>query len=286
MEAQGSALPCEASHRGRRRLPDNRLQRFAHPMNIRPLLTFGVLAMCMVAAHADPIPVAQYRFNDSLASSAGSAPALTVTDPLGLSGFGTDTVFGVAQTVWNFQGTNFPVTAQAGLTLNTAGLITDSSIYSVEMQFKFTERSGAWRRILDVENRQSDNGFYVDPSNNLDIYPVAGGAAFSNDVYHDVFLVNNGGTVAFYLDGSTQATVVTPVMNLNASQTMNFFLDNVVAGGQGEYSSGSIALIRVYNEALTTLPPPPPPVPEVPSVALLAAGLATLGIRARLQRAA
>jgi hypothetical protein len=157
------------------------------------------------------------------------------------------------------------------------------------MQFKFTERSGAWRRILDVEDRQSDNGFYVDPSNNLAIYPGAGGAAFSNDVYHDVFLVNNAGSVTFYLDRSTQAIVVTPLMNLTASQTTNFFLDNVIAGGQGDYSSGSIALIRVCDEAHSTLPPPLPPlppVPEVPSIALLAAGLAALGIRSRLQRAA
>ena len=226
------------------------------------------------AQAANPMPVAQYGFNGTLASSVAGAPALTVTDPLGLSGYAQDNVMGTMQTVWNFQGARTPVTSQAGLTLSTAGLITDNNVYSVEMVFKFTESVGAWRRILDVQSRQSDNGFYVDPSNNLDIYPVAGGAAFSNDVYHDVFLVNNAGEVTFYLDGSAQAKVNTSVMNLDPSQTMNFFLDNVVAGGQGEYSSGSLALIRVYNEALNAVPPP---VPEPATLMMLLAGLGALG---------
>ena len=104
-------------------------------------------------------------------------------------------------------------------------------------------------------------------------HPVAGGAPFSNDVYHDVFLVNNAGVVTFYLDGSAQATVTTNVMNLDSSRTMNFFLDNVVAGGQAEYSSGNIALIRLYNEALTAVPPP---VPEPATLTMLLAGLGVL----------
>lgn len=249
--------------------------------------TFAALALSFAlgaggAQAAVPAPVAQYSFNGTLTSSVAGAPALTVTDPLGLSGFTTDDVLGSMQTVWNFSGERTPVLNQAGLSLDTTGLITANNVYSIEMVFKFTERAGAWRRILDVESRQSDNGFYVDPSNRLNIYPVAGGAAFSNDVYHDVFLVNNAGTVTFYLDGSEQATVATNVMNLDASRTMNFFLDNVVAGGQSEYSSGSIALIRVYNEALTAVPPPP--VPEPTTMALLLAGLCALGVTGRAQR--
>ena len=245
------------------------------------VLVLGITALGV--ANAVPLPVATYSFNNTLASGVAGAPSLVATDPLGLSGFGTDTVFGNTQTVYNFNGLESPVTDQAGLTLNTTGLLTNNSIYSVEMIFKFTQRQNAWRRILDVENRQSDNGFYVDPANNLNVFPIGGGSAFTNDVYHDVFLVNNNGSVTFYLDGSAQATVATSEMNIDSlNPLMNFFLDNVVAGGQFEYSNGSIAYIGLYNAALTELPPPPiSPVPVPASLALLGLGLAGLGFNRR-----
>jgi MYXO-CTERM domain-containing protein len=230
---------------------------------------------------ADPVPVAQYEFAGTLASSVAGAPALTVTDPLGLSGFGTDTVLGTSKQVWNFNGAASPVLDQAGLTLDTTGLLTSNSVYSLELVFQFTQRPNAWRRIVDVSSRQTDDGFYVDPSNNLNIYPVGGGAAFTNNVYHDVFLVNNNGQVTFYLDGSAQATLTTTVMNIDASNNINFFLDNVIAGGQAEYSSGSLSLVRLYNEALPT---PPPPVPEASTSAMWAAGMAVLGMLALRRR--
>ncbi len=234
-------------------------------------------ATATMNATATPAPVAQYDFNSNFASSVAGAPALVETNPLGTSGFGTDTVFGTSRTVYNFNGNTTP-SEQGGLSLDTSGLLPSNSTYSVELVFKFTEHENAWRRIVDVQNRQSDNGFYVDPSNNLDIYPVAGGAPFSNNVYHDVFLSNDNGVVSFYLDGSAQATVVTPVMNIDASNTVNFFLDNVVAGGQGEYSSGSIALIRFYDVAIADNIPT---VPEPGTYALLFAGLGVVGWAAR-----
>ena len=240
------------------------------------LSAFVVLLCCGAAQAADPVPVASYHFNNTLTSSTAGAPALTVTDPLGTSGFGTDTVNGVSQLVYNFQGANSPVTDQAGLTLNTSGLLSSNSVYSLELVFKFTDRDNAWRRIVDVSSRQTDDGFYVDPGNNLDIYPVGGGSPFTNNAYHDVFLVNNNGTVSFWLDGLAQATLSTHVMDIDANNNINFFLDNVVAGGQGEYSSGSIASVRLYDAALSG-PPPVSDVPEPSSALFLLLGLACFG---------
>lgn len=246
-----------------------------------PVVLFAICATAL-SAQAAPAPVAQYDFNNTLASSVAGAPALTVTDPLGLSGFITDTVFGASKTVWSFQGQPTPLTDQAGLTLDTTGLLTSNDVYSIELVFQFTQGEGAWRRIVDVSSRQSDNGFYVDPSNNLDIYPVAGGAPFTNDTYHDVFLVNNAGEVTFYLDGSAQATVTTSVMNIDSSNNINLFLDNVVGGGLGEFSNGSISQLRLYNAALTA---PPPPVPEPPITVLMAVGAAAIALRLRRRTA-
>ena len=246
-------------------------------------LLSGLFASTAMAA---PPPVAVYDLNNSFASSVAGAPSLTVTDPHGTSGFNSDVVFGSTETVYSFVGTSDNA-GQAGLSLSTASLLTSNSVYTVEVLFKFTERANAWRRIVDVQNRQSDNGFYVDPSNNLDVFPVAGGAPFTNGVYHDVFLSDNNGVVKFYLDGSAQATINTPLMNIDANNLMNFFLDNVVAGGQNEYSSGSVAKISLYNAALGDEDIPPPvqsPVPEPETYALMLAGLGALATVGRRRR--
>ena len=62
-----------------------------------------------------------------------------------------------------------------------------------------------------------------------------------------------------FREPSDCATVVTHVMDLPADGMVNFFLDNVVGGGQEEWSLADISLIRLYNAALTDVPPPPPP---------------------------
>lgn len=243
------------------------------------------LALCSgVASVMAQSPVAEYDFNNTLASSVSGAPSLGVVDPTGTSGFVTDMVNGVSQTVWNFNGNNANAD-QGGLTLNTTGLLTSNSVYSLEMVFKFTQRDSAWRRIVDTDSRTLDAGFYVDPSNNLNVYPNGGGSSFASNVYQDVFLVNNNGQVTFYLNGSTQATVPSTSVNIDLSNNLYFFLDNLQGGGQGEWSAGDIAQIRLYNAALSSVPPPTPPVvpsvPEPGTYAMMLAGLGIVGLLAR-----
>jgi hypothetical protein len=194
--------------------------------------------------------------------------------------------------VYDFNGNGSPVTQQAGLTFNDSGLTIPTNNYSVEMVFEFTDttRNNTWRRILDVQNRQSDTGLYVDPSNNLDVFPISGSSGlFTTNVFHNVVLTDSGGTVNAYLDGALQFTTTTTVMDINnPGNLVNFFLDNTAGGGQGEFSSGKIALVKLFSGALTatevaneTSNPFSTAVPEPSTVVGAATGLLLVLVYAR-----
>jgi hypothetical protein len=194
--------------------------------------------------------VATYTFDNTLNAQQGGVAALTAVDPLGTSGFTTATVFGNSQTVWNFNGAASPPDDQGGLDFNTTGLISAND-YSVEMVFDLTGSTG-WRRLLDSLDRQSDNGLYIDPYSNLDAYPDGGaGSFFTANTFFDVFVtVDPSNTVTGYFGGVQQFSETSTSLDV-ATNTLGFFLDNVIGGGQGEWSSGDIALIKVFDTALT-----------------------------------
>lgn len=250
------------------------------------LSTAIVLTAIPVTAQAAAIPVASYFFNNNLNAEEPGVTPLTPVDPLGANTFSSANVFGNTRTVYNFVGNNLPTNQQAGLSLNTTGLLTSNNQYSVETIFQFTERPNTYRRILDVQNRQSDNGFYVDPANNLEIFPGGSGTNFTNNVFHQVVFTKDSTDVTnVYLDGAFSFSVTSNVLDINnPSNLINFFLDNTVGGGQGEYSSGQIASARLYNQVLSAadvtnlfnnpfVVPNPTPVPEpADSVGLLSLG--------------
>jgi hypothetical protein len=217
----------------------------------RGVLVFGCcLANVLIpAAHASL--VATYTFNDTLAAQQLGVAALTAVDPLGTSGFQSATVFGNLQNTYHFDGAATPPADQGGLDFNTTGLVS-SDDYSVEMVVELTGDAG-WRRLLDSLDRQSDDGLYIDPSNNLDSYPNGGGSGslFSANTFFDIFVtVDPTNTVTGYFGGVQQFSETSTSLDV-ATNTLGFFLDNVVAGGQGEWSSGNVALIKVFNTALT-----------------------------------
>lgn len=194
---------------------------------------------------------ATYLFNDTLNAEQPAAPALLPLDPRGLNRFETVQMYGQARRVYRFDGDSLPQDMNAGLQLNTTGLVAPNS-YTVEMIFEFVEDTGGYRRVIDVAASESDYGFYVDPSSRLRVYPEqeSGGRDFGTNTFHHVVLANAAGNVRVYLDGLLDFVVPsTTVMNINnPGNWLSFFADDKYV--TGEYADGRIALLRVYNGVL------------------------------------
>lgn len=133
------------------------------------VLGAAMAAASSAAVDAGPLVVATYHFNDDLNAAEAGAPTLTSVDPLGRNGFEDAVVHGVTQRVFHWDGTGAPALDQAGLTLDATGLVHYDS-YSVALTFEFLEAAefgGGRRRIVDTQDRQSDDGFYVEPDDHL-----------------------------------------------------------------------------------------------------------------------
>lgn len=263
-------------------------------------LVAGLLGLAMATAQAVTQPVARYGFQGTLAADQAGAPSLLALDPLGSSGFETAVVDGVARTVYRWTGAADPATQQAGLQLATAGLLSDPQSYSLALSFEFSSAAlggGGWRRILDTQLRQSDNGFYVSPENRLQTVRgtdasdvdsnqlVSGSTLFTTPGFHTVWLTVQGVApgqqqVTAWLDGQLELSTTTSRFGLdpvsNPQGRLVFFADNLAAGAQLEYANGRIASLALYDGVVS-----PSAVPEPQVALLLAAGLVLLAWRRR-----
>ncbi|MEI6069140.1 MAG: hypothetical protein WCP96_17525 [Methylococcaceae bacterium] len=206
--------------------------------------------------------VASYSFNNSLAADSGSAPNLVSIDPLNKNSFETAIVNGVTQTVFRWSGDGSSPTLHAGLSLDATGLVAYDN-YSVELRFEFLDQAAfgsGWRRIIDTQNRQSDNGFYVSPQNTLQVYPVVSGSTtYTTPGFHDVvltnFVVNGVREVKAYLDGNLELVSNTDQLNLdnsnNPGHLLYFFADNLAGPAQLEFADGRIASLKLYDGVIT-----------------------------------
>ncbi len=245
----------------------------------------AALAASALAAGAATV-VATYNFDSTLAALESGAPSLVAIDPLGLNGFESAVVFGNTQQVYHWVGDGSDPLTQAGLKLDTTGLLTYNN-YSIELVFEFLELpkfGGGWRRIVDTQNRQSDNGFYVSPDNVLQVYPVVDGTTEFTPGFHSVvlsnYVVDGVREVKAYLDGALELTSDTDQLNLdnasNPDHLLNFFVDNF-GFAPNEYADGRIAYMRLYDGVVV-------PVPEPGSFALVLPALALVGWAARTRR--
>lgn len=242
---------------------------------MRGLLVAGLIS-CGVAQAA--VLVASYGFADTLAADQVGAPALVPIDPAGSAIFETAQVNGSSQRVYTWGGSGASPERQGGFSLDATGLLSYDN-YSVELLFRFNEMpqfGGGWRRIIDTQNRSSDNGFYVAPEQTLEVYPVVlGNTVFSTGEFHSVvltnFVVNGVRAVKAYLDGVLELESDTDQLNLNGvdnpGHLLHFFVDNLQGPAQLEWAAGSIASLRLYDGIIN-----PAPEPAGAALALLALG--------------
>lgn len=259
------------------------------------MLSLSAFGLASAAFAAEPLPVATWRFDQTLAADQAGVPALGVIDPLGLSGFVQDTVFGETRWVWRFDGNSTP-NEQAGLLVSSSGLLNGDDAYSIDIVFKFEPNSSSWENIYGVSNRQSDNALYIDPDSRLEVWPSGDGPTrFTVGDYHRVTLTNRGNsTVSAYMDGIFQFDLTTTSLNFSAYASANpqrlihFFADNVAGGGQGEFADGAVASIRLYDVELSADQvgglPPLPAVPEPASVLMMLAGAVVVAAAAASRR--
>ncbi len=213
-------------------------------------LRFAILVgAASVAAFAQSASLtAAYTFQNSLAPVVGTAPLVAV-DPLNRNSFVTDTVFGAQRTVYQFSG--LP-SEQAGLSLSTDNVVNPLS-YSFELVFTFTERASTFRRVIDVLDRTSDRGLYLNPQNRYTFSTLATGTvAQTTGQYQHVVLTVANGRARLYVNGQVDMSLGTDSMNLTtANRVVHFFLDNLADQSRQDYASGRIALLRAYTNELS-----------------------------------
>ncbi|MBL7717662.1 MAG: T9SS type A sorting domain-containing protein [Flavipsychrobacter sp.] len=124
--------------------------------------------------------------------------------------------------------------------------------YTIELYFKM-DNLASWKRVIDYKLRTTDRGCYVF-NGQLNFYNIASsaGAPFTaneyshyvitrNDTTKDVLLYGDGNNYIQFNDAGGDAVY-------SANKKLRFFQDDLVVAN--EASSGSIAILRIYNYAM------------------------------------
>jgi hypothetical protein len=219
-----------------------------------PVLLVAVVSLGIAACTPPPGPTADYRFQDTLASSVGSPPALKniTSAPNGPNTFATEVVDGRSRRVLRFPQGN-------GLALHPSAPTVNYDVYSMAVLFRFDTVTG-YRRVLDVRGGFRESGLYT-RSGVLDFYPVANGSGppITADAYVQVVLTRDSASkVTGYVNGAqqfqfTDSTNEAVISNdLFSGIRLYWFFDNEYGGTiHTEESSGAVARIRLWNRALT-----------------------------------
>jgi OOP family OmpA-OmpF porin len=194
-----------------------------------------------------------YDFNSGLSPIEKGGPSLKAIGQAGklvrelVPGSGVKGVPEIYRTVYQFK-------TNSGLQFDntlTNGFLNKN--FTIELYFKM-DTLGSWKRVIDFKNRKSDYGCYI-YDGKLNFYdfavgekvPIRPGQYIHYVISRDVETKQ----IKMYINGLEKIEFTDPgkEAQLDMDQVLNFFQDDLVANH--EASSGSVALIRLYDRVMT-----------------------------------
>ncbi len=187
-----------------------------------------------------------YHFNGNFNEAGGVGPTLT---PLCTGSFVQDTLPDYGNLITQVY--RFDPNCGFQFDDSLGGFIA-SGTYTIELYFKMDNLS-SWKRVIDYKMRSTDYGCYVF-NGQLNFYNLqtSAGAPFTANEYSHYVITRNDVTkdVLLYGDGNNYITFNDAAGNAiyGLNKKLNFFQDDLIV--QNEASSGSVALLKIYNYAL------------------------------------
>ena len=212
-----------------------------------PLALLGALVAVTAAGAQNTIT---YRLDGDFAADVPGAPAL---DSLGAGAFAADTLAEVD----GLERTSYRFARGSGLAFDNgeAGDFLGAS-YTLELYFRLDDLA-SWRRIVDYDDRASDNGLYAkDGRINFFDATLSPEAPLAPGEYAHVVATRDsadGERYAIYVDGELAAAFADTVGDglLGDGDPLAFFRDDLRV--PGETSAGTVALVRLRDYALDSL---------------------------------
>ena len=209
------------------------------------LTAIGSLALAAGAgAHAKL--TANYRFEGTLKSSVGDAPKLEEVASGGQ--FDVTPIGGHLDGIWNF-----PVADGLRLAHATKVLGSKGKTYTFVMLVNLDQVS-SYRKLVDFSNLNKDRGWYVYEKSlypyDLDHFDSTDQRILAGE-WRQIALTRNGkGFVHGYVDGHEigEARDRPEHVALGSDKILHFLMDD---GGTGESTAGSIARLRIWDDALS-----------------------------------